>query len=273
MRARVGARGEHAREAGELARLIASAETLAADDVVRRADALADAAWPGAPDAGAWLAGWLRRRGDLAGARARYERVAERWPSSPQADAARRGAAGCALDAAAWDVAEALAERLPTAAPDDRILRDDLLAAIARGRLRARLAIVAWLVLAVVVVALVGSLADAMLRGGRRWPPRRPPIEALFLAPITALVVALAFTAHHAIAPAVLRISVGGLALAWLSGAALDTLRVRGRPLRARAIGHVVACALGVVAIGYLAMTTDGLYDMLAETVRFGPES
>jgi hypothetical protein len=34
---------------------------------------------------------------------------------------------------------------------------------------------------------------------------------------------------------------------------------------------HVAACAVAVLAVGYIAVTHDGLLDMLAETVRFGP--
>jgi len=75
------------------------------------------------------------------------------------------------------------------------------------------------------------------------------------------------FTAHRAIGPAVARISVAGLALAWISGAALEL-----RPGRMRALLHVVACVLGVLAVAYIALTHDGLIDMLIETVRFGPD-
>jgi nitric oxide reductase large subunit len=92
-----------------------------------------------------------------------------------------------------------------------------------------------------------------------------------FLAPVAAVIVAASFTAHRAIAPAVLRISIVGVALAWMSGAALDLLRQRGRPVRARAIVHIVACAVAIVSVGYIAITRDGLLDMLAETVQFGP--
>ncbi|HEY6033918.1 MAG TPA: hypothetical protein VIV58_06650, partial [Kofleriaceae bacterium] len=71
--------------------------------------------------------------------------------------------------------------------------------------------------------------------------------------------------------PVVLRIAIAGIGFAWISGATLDLLRARGRAWRARAIGHVVACAAGVVAVAYLALTGGGLLDLLAETVRFGP--
>jgi tetratricopeptide (TPR) repeat protein len=292
LRALVGSNGEHAREAAELMRLVAESDRVARADVERRADALADAAWPGAPEAASWLAAWLRERGDYAAARARFERVAERWPSSPHGPAALRGAAGCALDAGDWAGAEAIAARLPES---ERDARDEIEAAAALGRRRDRVDVLAWLVLAVVIAALAGSLAEAIVRdpvahdrsiassageagvrgGGARVRLRaalHPPIEVAFLAPVAAVLVAIGYAAQRTIAPAVLRISLAGVAFAWLSGATLDALRARGRPVRVRAVLHVVACALGVVAVGYLATTRDGLYDMLVETARFGPE-
>src|SRR5262249_32993842 len=132
--------------------------------------------------------------------------------------------------------------------------------------------VAAWIALVLGFAALAGSLAEAALRGGLRLPSLRPPIEAMFLAPIAAVLIAVSFTAHRAVAPAVTRIALVGLGLAWLSGTALDAARARGRTVHFRAVLHVAACALGVVAIGYIAVTRDGLLDMLAETVKFGPE-
>lgn len=272
LRAELGPNREHAREATELAQLVADADHLPPAEITRRATALADAEWPGAPTAALWLADWLRRTSQFAEAQARYAAVATRWPGSPQAIIALRSGAGNALDAHAWSLAEELAHRLPTQDPSDAVLRDDLLEAASRGRLRDRLYRSAWLVLGVVLAALALSLAEAALRGGRRRPSLRPPAEVLFLAPVAAVLIAVAFTAHRAIVPAVTMISVGGLVFAWLSGAALDLLRARDRPVHARAILHIAACVVGVVALGYIALMRDGLLEMLIETVRFGPD-
>jgi hypothetical protein len=87
------------------------------------------------------------------------------------------------------------------------------------------------------------------------------------------VLVAVSFTAHRAIAPAVTLICAGGLVFAWLSGATLDRLRTVGRPLRVRALGHIAMCALGVAALGYIALTRDGLVELLVDTVQFGPQS
>jgi hypothetical protein len=262
---------DHAQEAAELATLVATADTLPRADVIRRTEALIAADWPGAVDAALWLADWQCRTTDFAAAQRRYAQVLERWPNAPQRRLALRNAAGCAIDARDWSLAEQYARQLPTGDEIDRAVRADLLEGAARGRRRGALYVASWIGLALAVVLLLASLADAMLRGGRRRPALRPPIEVMFLAPVAAVIVAVSFTAHRAIAPAVLRISVVGLALAWLSGAALDLARARGRSVRARAIVHVITCAVGVIAIGYIAVTRDGLLDMLAETVQFGP--
>jgi len=255
----------YAHEAAELAQLRANADTLRADDVIRRGDALTRAAWPGASDATLWLADWLCRTKRFADAQARYAQLFDREPL------ALRNAAGCAIEAHDWPLAEQLARRLPTGDEIERAVREDLFRSAAQGRRRDRLLTLSWLALALSIAGMLASLGDAMWRGGFRVPKWQPPIEVMFLAPVAAVIVLASFTAHRAIAPAVTRISVLGIALAWVSGAALDLLRSRGRAVRVRAVLHIVACILGVLAIGYIAMTRDGLLDMLSETVQFGP--
>jgi hypothetical protein len=261
-----------AQQADALAQLIAVADHMPPTEVMLGADAIAAAPWPGAPGAALWLGDWLRRTQRYADADARFATVIARWPGSPQARAAARGAAGIAIETHNWVRADELVVVLPADTADDRALRDDLARAIDRGRLRAHLYIAAWSIVALVVALLLASLAEAMWRGGLRKPALRPPLEIMFLAPIAAVIAGASFTAHQAIAPAVLWISITGIVLAWLSGTTLDVLRARGRSVRARAIAHVALCALGVLAIGYIAMTRDGLIDLLVETVRFGPE-
>jgi len=274
LREQIGPHGETAALAAELAQLIAHADAQPAAAVIQRAERLATAAWPGAPVAALWLADWLRRSGQLAEAQAHYAGVAARWPALPEARAAVRGGAGCALDAHDWALAETLANRLPLADPVDRIAREDLLAAAARGRRRDRWYAAAWIAIAGAFASLLGSLAEAVLRSpaGTRWAALRPPIEVVFLAPVALVLVGVAFTAHRLIAPAVVTISAGGVALTWLSGATIERLRARGRPRRLRSLGHVLACLAGVAALAYVALTHGGLIELLIETVRFGPE-
>jgi tetratricopeptide (TPR) repeat protein len=262
----------HAREAAELAQLVANADQIPRDEVQRRAEALVAAPWPGAVVASVFLADWLCRTGRYGDAQMRYTNIRARWPDTDQARLARRNAAGCAIEAKHWVLAEQLAEELPTADEIDRAIREDLIESAARGRFRERLYTASWIALVLVIAALLASLAEAILRGGLHRPTLRPPIEVMFLAPVAAVIVFASFTAHRAIAPAVTRISLVGLALAWMSGIALDLLRTRDRTIRLRAVVHVAACMIGVLAIGYIAMTRDNLLDMLAETVKFGPD-
>lgn len=261
----------HAREARELAQLVADADRLPPAEVVRRAEALAAAAWPGASEAALWLADWSCRTAQFTEAQARYARVSARWPGSEQAQLAARNAASCAIDAGDWALADTLARRLPASDEIARAVREDVFLAVERGRFRDRLYSASWIGVLACLAALLASLAEAMLRGGFRRPALRPPVEVIFLAPIAAVVVAVSFTAHRLIAPAVLWISIAGVLLAWLSGAALDVARSRGRAVRARSVVHVLACAVGIVSIGYIAVVRDGLLDMLTETVKFGP--
>lgn len=270
LRADVGANGEHAARAKRLAELIANADTKTPASVVAEATALADEAWPGAVDAALFLAEMLRRTGRHADAQVAYARVVERWPQSDQAAIAMRGGAGNAIEAHDWELATRLAHALPITDPADSVLRDDLLAAIARGRFRARLYIAAWVAFAVGALALVASLAEAIARA-RGAPPLRPPIEVLFLAPFGGLLVAIAYVQNMPIAPSVAVLTMGTVALTWVSGATLDLVRATSRPVRARAIAHAVAAALAALALGYISLVRAGLLDVIAETVRYGP--
>ena len=261
LRAETG--GGHSAQADAFAKLVAEADR--ASDVVPRAEALAKAAWPGAPATLLWLAEWLRRHQRFDEAQARYAEVVARWPESREAHAAQRGAAGAAVDARDWDRAEQLAAVLPVADETDRLTRDELLHAATIGRLRERIYVGAWVALGLALAGLAGALGLAAWRAKRL--PLKPPIEIVYGAPIAAVLMIASFTAHRAIGPAVTRIALVGLALAWLSGTALEL-----RPGRPRAILNVVACVVGTLAIAYIAVTRDGLIDMLIETVRFGPD-
>jgi hypothetical protein len=150
--------------------------------------------------------------------------------------------------------------------------RDEILVMAARGRARDRYCRIARLALAAVIAGLIASLVEAAGRGGWRRPRARPPVEVWFLAPIAGALLVVAVVAQRVIAPAVARISLVGLALAYLSGATLDLLQRRGRTYRARSLAHVVACGVGVLAIAYIALVNDGLIELVATTLRDGPE-
>jgi hypothetical protein len=270
LRTELGADGAHATEAAALAGLIATADRRPAEETWRAAAALAAAPWPGAPDAALWLGEWQRRRGEHLAALETFEDVLARWPASPQALVARREAAAAAVDAGAWDRAAVLAEALPHDAPSDQIIRDELLTAARAGRAHGRWYLAAWVALVLATLGLLAALLGAARRGG--WRVLRPPGEVLFLGPIVAILGLIALTTNALILPAVATIGGGGLGLAWMSGAALDAHRAAGRSLRLRAPLHAAACVVGVVALGYLALTRDGLLELLVETMRAGPE-
>ncbi|MBV8759131.1 MAG: hypothetical protein JO257_17715 [Deltaproteobacteria bacterium] len=263
LRAELGPGDAYRAQAAAFAKLVAEADRTS--DVVARAEALAAQDWPGAPATMLWLAEWQRRHGAFAQAEFHYEFVVGRWPASREAAIARVGAAGAAIDAHQWDRAEALVARLPHATETDEMTRVELTRAIRNGTWRERFVVIAWVALAAVFLGLVASLAHAA-RKARRLS-LRPPIEVIYGAPVAAVLVAASFTAHRAIGPAVTWISGVGLALAWLSGAALELAGGR-----LRSVVHVVACVVGVACAGYLALTHDGLIDLLVETVRFGPD-
>jgi tetratricopeptide (TPR) repeat protein len=232
---------------------------------VRVIDELAQTSWPGAPDALLWAADVLRERGRYDEALARFDAVHRRWPSSPQGIDSLRGAAGTALEAHQWARARAYAEELPGGNPIEDAARDELIASARQGERRETIGLATWLALGLALLVLLASLADAALRGGWKRPRLRPPVEVMFLAPIAALVTGIAFATQRVIAPAIARITVTGVVLAWLSGAALDLLRQRNRSTRGRSLVHVVACALGVLATAYLAIVAGGLLDILID--------
>lgn len=270
LRDRVGSGNAHATEAAALAQLVIDADTLAAAEVTRRADALAAADWPGAPDAAMFLAEWLQRTGRLAEAERRYAALAARWPGTAQALAARRGGASTAIQRHAWARAETLARTLPVAEDADRVLRDELLDRIARGRRLAFWYRVAWVQLVLCVALLVGSLVLAIRGGGTLR--KKPPVEVLYLLPVATVLVGVALTTHSAIAPAVFALCAGGLALSWLSGITLELCRAQQRPIGRRGAVHAALCFGAVVALAYITLTHNDLLDMVIETVQFGPD-
>jgi tetratricopeptide (TPR) repeat protein len=270
LRTEVGPSGEHAARAKRLAELIASAQTASPDVVFAEANVLANEPWPGAVDAALFLAEMLRRTGRHAEAQAAFARVVERWPTTPQSAIAIRGGAGNAIEARDWELAVKLAHDLPITDPADEVLREDLLDAVARGKFRARLYGAAWIAFVLGAALLVASLAEAIIRA-RRAPPLAPPIEVLFLAPFGGLLVAIAYIQNMPVASSVAQLTVGALAMTWLSGSTLDLVRGSGQAVRVRAIGHAVAVAAAALALGYISLVRAGLLDVIAETVRYGP--
>lgn len=272
LRDRVGAGNTHAREAAALAQLVTSADDSSAADVIQRAEALMAIDWPGAPDTAMFLAEWLQRTGRLDEAERRYAAIVTRWPDTQQALAARRGGASVAIMAHNWDRAEQLARALPAIDEADRVLREELLQRVERGRRLDFWYRVSWILLIGCTLALIASLLEAGLRFGWKRPRLRPPVEVLFLLPIGAVLVGTALTTHRAIAPAVIVLTLGGIAFAWISGITLELMRAHRRPLGLRAVINVTLCFAATCGLVFIVLTHGDLLDMMIETVRFGPD-
>lgn len=234
--------------------------------------------WSGVPRVLLWIAGVHQRAGRLDEAFAYYQRAADAAAATADADehrfAAYRGAGDVEAARGRFEAAARYYRMMPTAGdPGLTRARDDLLAALTRDRLRARIHDIAWAVLLAVALLLVVSLRHGAGSWRDAWRiVRVPPIEVIFMLPIAAVLVAASLTAHYAIFPAVIIICVGGVAVTWLSGAGLAAAAVMGRRTRLRALVHAGAAALAVIALCYAAIHHNRLIDMIIETVRFGPD-
>lgn len=130
-----------------------------------------------------------------------------------------------------------------------------------------------WLALVVLVALSAGALV-ALRRAAGSWRavPRRlirPPIEALFLAPIAGVLVIVAYTGNPLVARAVRTIALAGVAASWISGAILDG---HPGPSRRRLLVQAALAALAVAAATYLAVDSGHLMTFVVETWRGGPE-
>lgn len=141
---------------------------------------------------------------------------------------------------------------------------------LARAELRRTLRWVMWGVLSALMIAAAVALrrsAGSWRGAGRRL--LRPPIEVMFLLPIAAILVVIAYTGNRLVARAVLGIVGGGVITSWLSGAILDGCsRVR----LSRAMGHVAFAVLAIVAATYIAVDRGQLINFVIETWRTGHE-
>jgi hypothetical protein len=141
------------------------------------------------------------------------------------------------------------------------------------GRERYRIRVAAWIVL-----GAMGGLALFVLwraTGGVAAAARRlirPPTEVIYAVPVATIVIAASTAGNRLVGRAVLWISIGGLLIAWLSGAALGAATARGPIAPVRAIAHAAGAALAVAALAYLAIVDDRLIDMVRETWKHGPD-
>jgi tetratricopeptide (TPR) repeat protein len=289
LRRGIGADGAHAETmAAYLAVLrLPRGEALAA--TARMAALLeGDPGFPRAGEARIWIAGVYERDGRFTEALAWFRR-ARAGASGEVAWQAAKGEADVLLVLGDLDGAEAgyralLAGGGPAAHDQDARLEtsDPARAAAVRNALidvevarsRHHRAQLAWIAVAgFVLLSLV-----TIRRATRSWPAAgrallQPPSEVLYLAPVAGLIAITAATSNDLVARAIYFILGGGVAAAWLSGTALQTLRARrGRLGAVRVAVHVLAIGAAIAALCYLAVERGALLDRLAETVAHGPD-
>ncbi len=231
--------------------------------------------WSGAPRALMWLAQLHRRAGRHRAALDRYREIITRWDTWQPSDDeplfhAYRGAGDMSARLDQYQDAARYYREMPVTNRPARVhSRDDALADLATLELRARLYQLCFAALALITALLLASLRHAA--GSRAaaaralWPC---PTEVWFMLPIALVLTAAALTTHASIGPAVAIVCGGGLAITWLGGAGLRAAPVS--PLRA--LAHAAAAIVAVAALAYIALHRNHLLDMLAETVRFGPD-
>ena len=266
LREALGPEGVAAPAVAEWQKILNAFGTIPHVQSLARAEALL-AAHPdfgGAPQVAYWIGTVLEQDGDSAGALARWREVATRWPTSEWAARAERRIGDVLV--ARGDIGGAESAYRAAGSADG-------LARIARERFRARVAMAAW---ALLVVLAIGATVEARrLAGSTRAAAAllsRPPVEALYLLPVAAILVAAGLSENWAIGHALVFICAGGVMVAWLSGALLEGARSRGPLGLRRVAAHVLAATLAIAAICYISVTRERLADMLIETIRFGPD-
>jgi hypothetical protein len=267
----LGSSSEDAARATRLIRILGQAPEAITAQTKDEMSALSRAAWPGAPRAALWLADHQRRTGPGGAAIQAYRRVFTEFPGSPEAVPAMRALITVAIEQGDLAQAEDTLQQLPIATTTDLAQHDDLAETLRRAILGRRLLRASVLALILSCLGLLASWLQAAGSVGALARSLLPPMEILYLAPIAGGFVIASLTGHPAIAPAVTRIVGGGLAITWISGAALRAARDRGLAMGRRAGLHAVLVTIATVSLCYLVLSLDGLREMIAETVRFGP--
>ena len=259
-RARALAQLRAASEREPYAAIAAGVETLLVPD------------WPGAAEAALWLGEYERRIGQFPAAAQHLQLVVERWPSKPAAAVALRELAGLALDRRRWRQAAHWAQQINPQDPADAALRDGVLSQANRGLRLDAWHHRAWWIASMSLLILLTSFVQSVRRSSNWRATLRPPLEVWFLLPIVGLLYAASLATNVAIAPAVLRIALFGIAAAWMVGGTLHARSVGGLPLRTVAIVLSISAVVGVLAVVYIALMRQGLLFDMFETLRFGPE-
>ncbi len=229
---------------------------------------------PIADEARYWLAASLEREGRLIAAERWYRSVHRLHRRSPLAWRARKAEADVLLMRGRYDDAASAYRKLITDSTGaSRRIAEDALAAALRERSQARLAWLGWAGLAVFLAFIVVSSRRAV----GSWPLAargllRPPGELLFMLPVALLFAAAAATVNILVGRAVLYVLGGSLLVTWTSGATLEMWhRARGRLRAHLVLVHVLCALLAIACITYVAVTSERVVELLAETWKHGP--
>ena len=240
LRRAVGPSGDGSAFVARFTAIKARRSELSAAEAISQAELLLNEAtdWAGAPEVALWIADQYFQDNDMATAIERYDRVIATWPNSPAAKHARLAHADASQVRQKQD-------------SEDRV------------------GAIALAVFALGLVALAGLLRAGAgswkLAAAALWPP---PTEAIYFAPIATLLVAAAQTGYEPVGIAVAYVCVGALIVTWISGAGQSRRRARGRVVVHAALTTVAIAALCVVAIWRA-----DLFDLVSQTVRYGPDS
>jgi tetratricopeptide (TPR) repeat protein len=230
--------------------------------------------WSDAPRVEHWIGEQEVQLGQHAAALATFADVEKRWPGSEWALRARRSQADELTTLARFDEAERIYASLAGARSDAPYAKElhEAVVRLHEARAHAQLETVAWIVLAVLLLAALAALrVDAGSFAAAARALARPPLEALFLLPLAALV---AFAGHgqsEPIARATKWLGLAMLLVAWLTGAAVVTARAaRGRLSLARVAAFGLGGGTAMLAAAYVIVRHTELLDFIIHTVRFG---
>ena len=245
------------------------------EESIRLAKAIAKehATWPQIHQVHLWLAATTRRTGDLSAAASHYRHVIEgNAPADAQVQALL-GTTEVAILRGQHEQAEQLLDTLeqrPGLSASDQHSVAELLDLLDSSRQRKTLLWASGIAFTAVQLLFIGLLR----RQCGSWQHvlgalRKPTTEFYYMVPGAGLLIIMAMTGHQEIGPAVAIICTGGLMTTYVASAWLEQCK----PLAtSQALLAASASLLATASACYLALQRSQLLDLVATTVRFGPE-
>lgn len=242
---------------------------------LRLAKALAEANadWPGVHRIHLWLAAATRRKGDLEEAASHYSRVVESDAPAAAQVQAMLGLVEVAIlrddHGRAEELLVALEKRNALTISDQHSVAE-LWVLLGSSRQRMRLLWVggfSFILAQLAFLVLLRRQIGSWMAAGKAL--LKPTTEFYYMLPGACLLTIMAMTGHKEIGPAVAIICAGGLVTTALASTWLRLCR----PLKpSQAWFAASASLLATVSVCYLALQRSQLLDLVATTVRFGPE-